>query len=105
MGGLGLPVHASVSGTVLEVRASRTSRAGLSECVIIQNDFNDEWTELHGMGNVETAPAEKIIDAIRDAGICGMGGACFPTFAKLQHPRRADGGYDPRQWHPSARRS
>ena len=86
VGGLGLPVHASVSGTVLEVRRKQNLSAGLSECVIIQNDFNDEWTELHGMGNVETAPAEKIIDAIRDAGICGMGGACFPTFAKLRIP-------------------
>ena len=75
VGGLGVPVHASVSGTVLEVGRRQNMGAGLSECVTIQNDFADEWVERKGLGNVETAPADQIIPAIAAAGICGMGGA------------------------------
>ncbi len=29
---------------------------------------------------------EELTDRIRDAGVCGMGGACFPTFIKLSPP-------------------
>ena len=86
VGGLGVPVHASVSGMVLEVGRRQNMGAGLSECVTIQNDFADEWVERKGLGNVETAPADQIIPAIAAAGICGMGGACFPTAAKLRIP-------------------
>ncbi len=35
---------------------------------------------------METAPVDKIIPAIRDAGISGMGGASFPTHAKMVLP-------------------
>ncbi len=35
---------------------------------------------------METAPADQIIPAVRSAGICGMGGACFPTHAKMTLP-------------------
>ena len=74
VGPLGLPVHASVSGTV---RATGPH-------VEIENDFRDEWTELSPLGDVETCPPEAVADAVRDAGVCGMGGAAFPTFAKLK---------------------
>ncbi len=82
----GIPVHASVSGTVMEVGQRQMLQKGPSTCVIIQNDFNDNWVELHGLGNVESVDPEMIIPAIRDAGICGMGGACFPTHVKLTVP-------------------
>jgi len=82
----GIPVHASISGLVTEVGPKQMLGKGPSTCVTIQNDFNDNWVELQGLGNVEKADPEKIIPAIRDAGICGMGGACFPTHVKLTVP-------------------
>ncbi|MDO5110982.1 MAG: electron transport complex subunit RsxC [Clostridia bacterium] len=86
MGGLGLPVHASVSGTVTAIE-DRIQFGGLPvRCIVIENDGLDEWVELTPLGDVETVPAESIIPAIRDAGICGMGGATFPTHAKLTIP-------------------
>lgn len=86
VGPRGIPVHASVSGTVTDVSEIQQLGKVPSLCVTIQNDFADEWVELHGLGNVETCDADKIIPAIREAGICGMGGACFPTHAKLSIP-------------------
>ena len=86
VGPRGIPVHASVSGQVTAVGMQQQLGSKPSMCVTIQNDFAEEWVELTGLGNVETAPVDKIIPAIRDAGICGMGGAGFPTHAKLTLP-------------------
>lgn len=85
-GRLGLPVHASVSGDVVEVGKKQLSNKMPSPCITIKSDGLDEWVELFPLGDVETAPKEKIIDAIRDAGICGLGGACFPTHVKMSPP-------------------
>ncbi len=86
VGGIGIPVHASVSGEVVAVSQRQLLGKNPSTCVEIRNDLQDEWTELAPLGGAETAPAEKIIQAVRDAGICGMGGACFPTHAKMSIP-------------------
>ena len=85
-GALGLPVHASVSGTVTAVEA-RIQFGGMPvQCVCIENDHKETWTQLTPLGSVEQAAPEKILPAIREAGICGMGGATFPTHAKLTIP-------------------
>jgi electron transport complex protein RnfC len=86
VGGRGIPVHASISGTVTAVEPRQQLASVPSMCISIENDFADEWVELSGLGAVETAPADQIIPAIQAAGICGMGGACFPTHAKLMLP-------------------
>lgn len=86
VGGLGLPVHASVSGEVIAVEERQQLRAAPEMCVVIQNDMLDEWVELTPLGEVETAEATEIIPAVRNAGICGMGGASFPTHIKMAVP-------------------
>ncbi len=82
-GFMSVPVHASVSGTVLSVEPITYTGGQVANCVTIQNDFQDDWVELHPLGNVEQVDPALVIPAIRDAGICGMGGACFPTHVKL----------------------
>ena len=83
VGGLGLPVHASVSGVVTEVGTSEQLSGPNALCITIENDHRDAWTDLNGLGDVETANSALIVPAIKAAGICGMGGACFPTHIKL----------------------
>ena len=86
VGGIGIPVHASVSGEVTGVSSRQMLNKKPSLCIEINNDMQDAWVELHPLGDVETAPVDKIIQAVRDAGICGLGGACFPTHAKMNLP-------------------
>ena len=86
VGGLGLPVHASVSGEVLFVEERQQLRAAPERCIGIQNDRMDEWVECNPVGSVEQAEPAEIIAAVRNAGICGMGGAAFPTHVKLSVP-------------------
>lgn len=83
VGGLGLPVHASVSGEVTDVSPKPQLGAAPVMTVTIKNDFMDDWVELHPLGNVETVEPALIVPAIKNAGICGMGGATFPTHIKL----------------------
>lgn len=84
VGFLGLPVHASVSGEVKSVEPRAQLGAAPVVCVTVANDFEDSWVDgITGLGNVETADPAKIVPAIKAAGICGMGGATFPTHVKL----------------------
>ena len=86
VGGIGVPVHASVSGTVKAVGEKPMLKRAPSMCIDIENDGLDEWAPLSALGNVEKADPSKIIPAVKAAGICGMGGACFPTHVKLSPP-------------------
>ena len=83
VGGLGVAVHASVSGDVTAVEAIPYLGAARMMAVSIKNDFQDEWVELTPVGDVETCDPAAIVPAVKAAGICGMGGAAFPTHVKL----------------------
>ena len=81
--GLCVPVHASVSGTVVAVepRAHASGRDVMA--VVIENDFQDKAVEVHPFaGDVETADKDELLHLIREAGIVGMGGAAFPGNVK-----------------------
>ena len=86
VGAFGIPVHASVSGEVTEVASKQMLGTKPSACITISNDGLDTWTSLSPLGDVEKADKDKIIPAIKAAGICGMGGACFPTHVKMSPP-------------------
>ena len=77
--GLCVPVHASVSGTVIaiEPRPHVSGRTVLS--VVIENDLQNEEMPLTP---TDSADEDGILHAIREAGIVGMGGAAFPGNVK-----------------------
>ena len=85
--GLSCPVHASVSGTVkdIEMRPSYTGY-GKTAHIIIENDGLGTLSESIKPyeGDIYTAKTEDIIERVKEAGISGMGGAAFPTYAKIQ---------------------
>ncbi len=84
--GLGCPVHASVSGVVKEIRVRRNAMGTPIRNVVIENDGKREWIE--GICPYEKplseTTAEEIVEIVRRAGISGLGGATFPTYAKIQ---------------------
>ncbi len=84
--GLGCPVHASVSGTVKEIRTRRNAVGTPIQNVVIENDGLRTLDDgvIRRTGTLEEATAEEIIEVVRRAGISGLGGATFPTYAKLQ---------------------
>jgi len=85
--GLSCPIHASVSGTVcdIEMRNSYTG-FGKTAHIVIENDFTDT---LHDdikpfEGDIFKATSDEIVEIVKNAGVCGQGGASFPTYAKIQ---------------------
>ena len=81
--GLCVPVHASVSGTVVAVEPRPHIRGGEVMAVVIENDFQD--TMIDAQKNdlpLEQLDINDILHSIREAGIVGMGGAAFPGNVK-----------------------
>lgn len=82
--GLGAPIHASVSGTVLAVEPRPTATGFPVMSVVIENDFENQLSpECKPREIVDGLTSQEIIDIVRDAGITGMGGAGFPTHVKI----------------------
>ena len=78
-------IHSPVSGTVKEIsKQSVPHPSGLSaDCIIIENDFEDEWVEKKPVGDdYNQMSSHELRNIIRDAGIVGLGGAVFPTAIK-----------------------
>ncbi len=75
--GLCVPVHASVSGTVVAIEARPHTSGRMVEAVVIENDFQDET-----VAPVIPGSDDEVLHAIREAGIVGMGGAAFPGNVK-----------------------
>ncbi|NCB30412.1 MAG: electron transport complex subunit RsxC, partial [Clostridia bacterium] len=86
-GFMSLPAHATVSGQVVSVAPKMLMMGAPTMTITIENDMRDEWTDLHPLGkNVESVDPAAIVPAIQAAGICGLGGATFPTHVKLTIP-------------------
>jgi len=82
-----VPVHASVSGTVKEIKKILLPNGSMSDAVVIENDFKDEPFDEHGKNKDYTKfSRQEIIKMVREAGVVGMGGAGFPTHVKLSPP-------------------
>lgn len=81
------PVHAPVSGEVVEVASKPHPMGNEQLAVVIKSDGKQtRHPNFKARKNREKLAAEKIADIIRDAGIVGMGGAMFPTHVKLHPP-------------------
>ena len=79
-------VHASISGTVVDCLPCIVANGTQQQCVVIDNDFKDEWAERKPAANPEALTAKELSDLCRQMGIVGMGGATFPTAVKLAVP-------------------
>ncbi len=84
--GLGCPVHASVSGKVTEIIEINTADASAKiRSVVIENDGENRLSPdcVPWPKRLADTTTEEIIEIVRKAGISGMGGATFPTYAKI----------------------
>ena len=77
-------VHAPTSGTVLAVEEHIAAHpSGLPTLsVIIEPDGREEWIARKPVDYRTLAP-ERVREMLRDAGVVGLGGAVFPSHAKL----------------------
>lgn len=80
-----LPIHAPTSGKVVAVAPHTVAHpSALSELsVIIEADGEDRWIDRDGWSDYRSRSREALIERIHQFGVAGLGGAGFPTGAKL----------------------
>ena len=85
IGRISANIHASTSGTVIAIEPHPVPHmSGMTaDCIIIEADGEDTWTEHQGLEDYQALPKPELIEYIRQAGVAGMGGAGFPTDVKL----------------------
>lgn len=81
------PVHSSVSGTVRDVVDYRLINGLVCKAVEIDTDGEQKEAECTPP---EITDRESFIKAVRESGICGLGGAGFPTHIKLNPKTEID---------------
>ena len=82
------PVHATVSGKVVEIGSMDTAKGKPTATIRIESD-----------GRMEVDPSVKppvitecdsFLQAVRDSGMVGLGGAAFPTWSKFTEAKNPD---------------
>lgn len=85
------PIHSSVSGYVIGIEKCLHPNGNVTDTIVIENDFKYKKTVIPpSKKKFHKLPREEKIAAVREAGIVGLGGACFPTHIKMNPPKAVD---------------
>jgi electron transport complex protein RnfC len=78
-------IHAPTSGKVVAIARHPSSHPSGEDgrCIVIRPDGLDRWTELRAMPDWRAADPAELRAMIAESGVVGLGGAVFPTGAKL----------------------
>lgn len=84
-------VHAPISGTVSKIDVATDAWGLPMPAIFIDAEGDgDEWLETidrtPDINRICKLEPQQIVEKIKDAGIVGLGGACFPTHVKLTPP-------------------
>jgi len=80
-GMISVPVHASVSGKVLKIQEFLLSSGATAPAIVIESD--GEMTVDESLAAPKVDSKESLVEAIKESGIVGLGGAGFPTHVKF----------------------
>ncbi|MBQ3392001.1 MAG: electron transport complex subunit RsxC [Lachnospiraceae bacterium] len=78
---LHVPVHASVSGVVQGIETQRNAMGGYDTLVVIESDGKQEVDPSIKPPVYNDQPG--FVQAVKDSGLVGLGGASFPTWLKF----------------------
>lgn len=82
--GFDVPYYSSVSGKIIGQETRFNAVVGRPvPHLVIENDFKDEKVSLPVV-DVENATKEELVEALKEAGLVGLGGSGFPTYVKYQ---------------------
>ena len=87
-GFVSVPMHASISGVVKGIEPLLSPAGMKVMSVVIEGDGSDQWDEgLNSGRDISAMTPDEMRDAVRAAGLVGLGGAAFPTHVKLSPPK------------------
>jgi len=87
-GFMSVPIHAPVTGTVKDIDIVNTAKGGKSTAIIITTSLSSGQMliESDNQQNYLTMSRSELIQAVKNTGIVGLGGAAFPTHVKMSVP-------------------
>jgi Na+-translocating ferredoxin:NAD+ oxidoreductase subunit C len=89
-GWLSVPHHAPATGVVESIELRPSSRGPWVPSIVIRVFQGSTQEVMWGQPrDMEALSAEEIIKAVQDSGMVGLGGAAFPSHAKLAVPKEA----------------
>ncbi len=81
------PVHASAAGVVKDIGLYPHPDGGMSEAVLIAVDrYSPQIPRPRLVPEWQGLDRDEVVEAVREAGVVGLGGAAFPTHVKLVPP-------------------
>ena len=80
------PIHSSVSGTVKKIEPHLSSNGRSSLAVLIESD--GEMTPDPAIQPPVIENIDDLVNAVRESGLVGLGGAGFPTAVKLDAEKK-----------------
>ncbi len=90
-GFIGAPIFSSVSGEVTAIEKRLTANGSKVDSIVIKNDHLNEKVEGFGKERkLEDLSDAEIVEAVKNAGVVGLGGAGFPTYVKLSPKNKND---------------
>lgn len=83
-------IHSAISGTVKNIESRMTANGTKVQSIVVENDgLFEEMDFSKNIKPLDQMYREDVKEAIKEAGIVGMGGAGFPTHVKLS-PKNED---------------
>lgn len=80
VGTISAPIHSSVSGKVIKISDMLTSAGSKVSAITIESD--GEMTPDDSVTPPSVNNREELVQAIKNSGVVGIGGAGFPTYVK-----------------------
>ncbi len=85
VGNVSANIHSPIPGKVVDLKQLKKAPVSPSQVIVIEMSGSfRQWGEVRK--DWEKMSREEILDAIKKAGIVGLGGAGFPTHVKLSPP-------------------
>ena len=87
-GFMSIPMHSPVTGVVKSIDRLVATAAGPKTPAIIIDTYaaSDQKVLFEGAVDIRQLTPEKLVQAIQDSGMVGLGGAAFPSHVKLLPP-------------------
>ena len=86
-GFVSVPIHASATGTVKDIRLCPHPDGSMAESVVISVEkFSPQIPRPRIVPQWEGLSPQQVVEEVQKAGVVGLGGAAFPTHVKLLPP-------------------
>lgn len=81
-GNLRIPIHSSVSGTVVDYEEKYCSNGKKVKCIVIENDYLEAIEKEYENNDITKYTKKEFLKTLQECGIVGLGGSGFPTYVK-----------------------